>query len=118
MSHSAARRDADPVGDQAMTELEALMCAIAAGTLPLRGDATAYSRWRAELLASPDMVLPGFAHQCLTVFKFRDFISLYDPDAAVRKSFVQRAFARCRQVRGGDVAATNAPAPSSRRWRF
>lgn len=120
MIPNAMRREAEAAGEQAMAELEALMCSIAAGALPLRADATAYSRCRSDLLASPDMVLPGFLHQCMTVFKFRDFISLYDPDAEARESFVRRAFDRCREVLAGDATAAGAtsPAGSSRRWRF
>lgn len=106
-------------GEQAMDELEALMCAVATGALPNRAEATAYSRCRDLLMAAPDAVLPGFVHQCLTVFKFRDFITLYDPDPDMRERFTQRAFERCRAIGGEDrVVPLAGTGRSSQRWKF
>ena len=42
--------------------------------------------------------LPGFLIQCVSIFKFHDFISLYDPKAEARIAFVENAFANSRAM--------------------
>lgn len=109
------RRAAD--GRPALDEFEALTRAIARGLLPNRGEATVYSRARDALLMS-DLreLLPGFVYQCRSVHRFRDFITLYDPEAEFRDAFLARAFARCREASAGatpPIAPPKRDAPAS-----
>jgi hypothetical protein len=44
--------------------------------------------------------LPGFLLQCLTIFRFKDFIQLYSPSVDERIAFVEEAFRAC-EARAG-----------------
>lgn len=107
---------------EVIDRLEALLCQVAGGALPNRAEANVYQGCRSDLLQSAiHDLLPGFLYQCPTIFKFKDFITLYDPDAALREAFVGRTFARCRTMwenNATDVGAGPAarPALDSRRW--
>lgn len=82
-----------------MEEFEELLCSIATGVPPDRSAAMRFSRCRSALLeSSVKDLLPGFVYQCLSVFRFKDFITLYDPDIALRDAFIRRAFGRCRAI--------------------
>lgn len=74
---------------------EALLTSIADGEPLNRERAFAYSTMRAELLKSARSdLLPGFVHQCVSLYKFREFIMLYDGRAAERRRFLLEAFER------------------------
>ena len=98
--------DGAPIDVQhALEVLEELLRGVAAGAPPNRSDANVYSSCRSDLLQSrAKALLPGFLYQCLTIFKFREFINLYDPDIVLRQAFVRRAFERCRAVLASNTA--------------
>ena len=100
--------DGAPVDErQAIDVLDELLCAIAGGGTPNRSQANTYSSCRSDLLQSrAKALLPGFLYQCLTIFKFREFINLYDPDVALRQAFVRRAMERCRAMLASNASAT------------
>jgi hypothetical protein len=80
-------------------ELKDLVCSVARGVVPDRSQAIAYARCHAVLLESPAKdLLPGFIYQCRTILKFKDFITLYDPDPALREAFVRKTFEQCRSM--------------------
>lgn len=112
-----AAAQVDTGGIDLLDEIEALLRSVARGAAVNRAEASAYSRVRSGLLDSPlkDM-LPGFLFQCLTILKFREFITLYDPDIAFRDRFVARAFDRCRSAVHRD-AAPETPA-QERLWKM
>ena len=108
---TGAKRMEDAGGD-AMEVLEELLCSVAGGLLPNRSEANIYSGCRSDLLQSPAKdLLPGFIYQCLTIFKFKDFITLFDPDVGLREAFIRRTFARCRSVIEERPAAEPSPDP-------
>jgi hypothetical protein len=83
----------------AIDELEELLCSVARGVLPNRSHAIDYSRCHVTLLeSSVKDLLPGFIYQCRTILKFKDFITLYDPDTALREAFVRKTFEQCRSM--------------------
>jgi hypothetical protein len=87
-----------PAGADALDELIALMHAAAPGGVPRRDAATRYMQCREALMLSPHReTLPGFLFQCGSLFRFSDFIVLYDPVVATRMRLVDAAFAACRQ---------------------
>ncbi len=78
---------------EAFEELFDLLRAIAGGRPADRLEAVRYSTCRGVLLAAgATRSLPGFLHQCQSVARFRDFITLYDPGPAERERFVRKAF--------------------------
>ncbi len=96
--------------DEAFDQLYELLRAIAAGQGTDRSEAVRYSACRAILLASSRRdVLPGFVLQCLSVARFRDFITLYDPNPEVRERFIRGAFKLTRE-RLDVLSAFDAPA--------
>jgi hypothetical protein len=86
---------------EALTELKALMRLMAAEGSPQRLAATTYTNCREALLQSElRPALPGFLLQCLTIFRFKDFIQLYAPNLDDRIAFVDEAFRAC-EARAG-----------------
>ena len=82
---------------EAFARFEALLQSIATGLLVDRSAAMRYSEYRSMLLDSAYRdFLPGFVLQCVSVFKYREFISLYDPAARTREAFVGDQLAECR----------------------
>lgn len=89
---------------EAYGEMSELMQAVASGQSPQRGAAQRYTLCRQALLqqagGGPQASLqradlgtvPGFLVQCASLYKFIEFITLYDPDPATRARFVARAF--------------------------
>ena len=72
---------------------QSLLTSIAMGETLNRERAFTYSTMRAELLqSSSSHLLPGFVHQCISLYKFREFIMLYDGRAAERCRFILEAF--------------------------
>lgn len=79
---------------QALAELQDLMRLAASGDYsPQRLAATTYTGCRDLLLKSElGQLLPGFLRQCLTIYRFKDFIQLYSPSERERVAFVDEAF--------------------------
>lgn len=76
-------------------ELEALLRDVAASASPPRTAAVRYTRCRDTLLASPSRsAVPGFVVQCVSIYKFQDFITLLDPGVEPRLAFLDAAFSR------------------------
>lgn len=87
-----------PAVVDALDELIALMHAAAPGGIPRRDAATRYMTCRQALIESPHRAtLPGFLIQCGSLFRYSEFIVLYDPSVATRIRLVNAAFAACRQ---------------------
>lgn len=86
---------------EALTELKELMRLAAGEGSPQRLAATTYTICRETLLQSElRPALPGFLLQCLTIFRFKDFIQLYSPSLNERRAFVEEAFRAC-ETRAG-----------------
>jgi hypothetical protein len=81
---------------QALDELQELMRLVATGESPQRLAATTYTACR-ELLLKSELrpLLPGFLHQCLTIYRFKDFIQLYSPGDKERVAFIDDSFRAC-----------------------
>lgn len=93
----------DPPKDahEAFDQFEALTRAIAEGGALVRSHAVVWSQARDALLASAYRDrLPGFAFQCLSVFKYREFILLYHPDPQQRRAFIDQLLEPARRIRG------------------
>jgi hypothetical protein len=84
---------------EALEEMQALLLSTCSATTPNRVSAVRYTLCR-TILMDGDLrpVLPGFLIQCVSIFKFHDFISLYDPKAEARIAFVENAFANSRAM--------------------
>ena len=88
------------VGDEAATravlaEMEELLREVVSSASPPRTIAVRYTRCRDALLASSSRsMIPGFIVQCVSISKFQDFISLYDPAIDERLTFLRSAFGR------------------------
>lgn len=106
---------------QSLPRLIELLRTIALGLAPDRSDAVLYSAHRSTLLTSSYReLMPGFMIQCISVFKFRDFISLYDPSPAMRERFIDASFGDCR-ARYNQEHGTNrirSAAQSGSRWEL
>ena len=75
------------------------MSAIANGVTPDRDAAMRYIRYRDFLLDSRVAnLLPGFLLQCISVVKFRTFITLYDLHKRARSEFLNEALAPARRA--------------------
>ncbi|SOB86518.1 hypothetical protein SAMN06297144_1624 [Sphingomonas guangdongensis] len=94
----------DPPRDaaEAFDQFERLARSIADGAALVRSDGVTWSQARDALLASAFRpALPGFVFQCLSVFKYREFILLYHPDPGARRAFVDQLLDPARRVRAG-----------------
>jgi len=77
-----------------MKELEELLRVVASSGSPPRPSAVTYTQCRDALLASElRSVVPGFVVQCVSIYKFHDFINLYHPDVDARLAFIGNSFA-------------------------
>jgi hypothetical protein len=64
-----------------------------------RSLAVRYMELRASLLSGPLAGdAPPFLLQCVSIFKFHEFISLYAPDAERKMAFIDRSFDPCRRA--------------------
>lgn len=78
-----------------MMEMEDLLRAVSSSTSPPRLSAVHYTRCRDALLSGElRSRIPGFILQCVSIYKFYDFINLYDADPAARVAFVESAFSK------------------------
>jgi len=95
--------------DEAFARFDALLQSVAAGLTVDRSAAMRYSEYRSMLLDSPYRdVLPGFVIQCMSVFKYREFIALYDHAGRAREAFVRDLLAECRALHGQRTAFSRA----------
>jgi hypothetical protein len=66
-----------------------------------RALAVRYTEARSTLLSGRlRSFVPPYFIQCVTVFKFHDFINLYAPDSARRVEFIDQTFEGCRRAVG------------------
>ena len=89
----------EPAGtaEGALNEMQELLRATASGSSPSRIAAVRYTLCRTTLMGGNlRQSLPGFLVQCVSIFKFHDFITLYDPKTETRLAFLDSAFGRCR----------------------
>jgi hypothetical protein len=84
---------------EALEEMQVLLLGTCSASTPNRISAVRYTLCRTILLDGElRPALPGFLIQCVSIFKFHDFISLYDPKAEARTAFVESAFANSRAL--------------------
>ena len=84
---------------EALEEMLTLLLSTCSASTPNRISAVRYTLCRTMLMDGElRPVLPGFLIQCVSIFKFHDFISLYDPKADARIDFVESAFASSRAL--------------------
>jgi len=77
-----------------MKELEELLRVVVSSGSPPRPSAVKYTQCRDALLASDlRSIVPGFVVQCVSIYKFHDFINLFHPDVDARLAFIEKAFA-------------------------
>ena len=82
-----------------LQEMEELLRAVARSSTPHRFSAVRYTHCREALLASEvRSAVPGFLIQCVSLYKFHDFINLLDPKADARIAFVEAALDKCRAM--------------------
>ena len=92
----------EPDLDELLTHIRSLLVYAAQGGAVAREHAVEYLNLRQRLLDSPiGKLLPGFLYQCVTIVRFKDFISLYDPETALRVAFIDRMIDRCLALRPG-----------------
>ncbi len=85
-----------PTALQALEEMQQILRTAASAGTPNRLAAVRYTECRGALLGSNlRPVLPGFLLQCVSVFKFTDFISLFDPRPQARIAFIDQALEPC-----------------------
>ncbi len=80
----------------ALDDMVQLLKTVAATRVPDRALAVRYTASRTLLLQGllrPQV--PGFLLQCVSVFKFHDFINLFAPDLPSRIAFIEEAFEDC-----------------------
>jgi hypothetical protein len=85
--------------EEALKEMQELLLATASASAPNRIAAVRYTLCRTVLMEGPlRPALPGFLIQCVSIFKFHDFITLYDPKVETRLAFIDAALAKSRSV--------------------
>ena len=89
----------DPNIESALGEIQDLLRSVCSASTPHRLSAVRYTHCRSVLLAGElRPSLPGFLVQCVSIYKFHDFINLYDPKPEARMAFVDNAFAASRAL--------------------
>jgi hypothetical protein len=92
MNGKASLAEEELTAAAALRELLEILQIAAQEASPQRLAATRYTLCREALLRSElRPVLPGFLLQCLTIYRFHDFIHLYDPRLQARLAFVAEA---------------------------
>ena len=89
--------EAERTTDDVLDELLQLLSSWAGGVRPDREAAGRYMTCRTALLAAK-VPVPGFLVQCGSIYKFAEFINLYDPRLAARVAFVQSVIDECRSL--------------------
>ena len=86
----------NPAPAEALHELHEILLFAALDDTLQRLAATRYTLCRDILLRSDlRSALPGFVQQCMTVYRFRDFIHLYHADVESRMGFIDEALRGC-----------------------
>lgn len=86
---------------EAYLELKELLRLAASGASPQRLTATRYTACREALMRSEvGDVMPGFLRQCLTLYRFHDFIHLYTPEQSERLALIETALRGCESKLG------------------
>ena len=86
----------EPIAAEAFAELKELLLLAASGGSPQRVAATRYTICRDTLFRSDlGSLMPGFLRQCLTIYRFHDFIHLYAPTLEERAQFVGESLRAC-----------------------
>ena len=93
----------NPMPGDALAELHDILLLAALETSPPRLAAQRYTICRDILLRSElRRTLPGFLQQCMTVYRFHDFIQLYHVSLDARVAFIDEAMRESsRRVRNG-----------------
>ncbi len=85
-----------------MEEMKDLLRAVSSSNSPPRLSAVHYTRCRDALLSGElRSAVPGFILQCVSIYKFYDFINLYDADPEARVAFVDNAFSKGKNLADG-----------------
>ena len=92
-----------PMPGDALSELHSILLLAALETSPPRLAAQRYTACRDILLRSDlRRTLPGFLQQCVTVYRFHDFIHLYHMALEARVAFIDGAMRESlRRTRNG-----------------
>lgn len=81
---------------EALDEFHALLRDCGLGQLPPRHMPVRYQVCRTVLITGALRThLPGFVRTCVSLYKFREFIFLYDQDPTQRLRFIDRAMEEC-----------------------
>jgi hypothetical protein len=99
-AHASAAQQ--PHGDGGVIEevIEVLR-SVASLRTPDRALAVRYHSARTAILASRfKSFVPPYLLQCVSVFKFHDFINLFAADVARRVEFIDQTFVECRKATG------------------
>ena len=81
---------------EALAEFHDLLRDSAQGQSPARHLPVRYQVCRNALVTGPlRAYLPGFVRPCVSLYKFREFIALFDQDPAKRLKFIDRALEDC-----------------------
>lgn len=94
-----ASRLAEVDPNEPLDEIQELMMTVSSASTPHRLSAVRYTHCRAVLLDGElRSAVPGFLIQCVSIYKFYDFITLYDPRPEARRAFIEQAFGAARAV--------------------
>lgn len=93
---------AAPLGDaEALEQMVEVLRLVASIRAPDRSVAVRYTEARQALVSGRlKSFVPPFLTQCVSAFKFHDFINLYAPDVARRIEFVDESFLACSRALG------------------
>lgn len=96
-----AERGAVPSAEPDAIEAMLDVLRAAANNAPDRSLAVRYTQAHAALMGGPlRSRIPPYLLQCASLMKFREFITLFAPDAARRVQFIEASFEDCRTPSG------------------
>ncbi len=108
----------EPTATELLARVRSVLVYAAEGGALGREHAVIYLDLRSRLLDSGiGKLLPGFLYQCVTLFRFKEFISLYDPDTMLRIAFIDRMIARCNAIHAPERDPKRAT-PDREPWAF
>jgi hypothetical protein len=97
-SVKAGHTEAPMTDAEKLEEVVEVLREVASVRAPHRALAVRYTQAREALLAGRlRAFVPTYLLQCVSVFKFHDFINLFAPDTARRIEFIHQTFAACRK---------------------
>ncbi|HEU0042974.1 hypothetical protein [Sphingomonas sp.] len=80
---------------EAFSELAGILDRACAGSLSDRKLAQRYTDCRQTLIGQHERSsVPGFVVQCVSLYRFVEFITLYHPDISQRRAFIARELGR------------------------